>query len=138
MGSRNADRVPIRAREAKGRTVAMLAHGGWDVLSTCRQCGLTMRVDLKLIAYVAGPNTSLWNRKARCRRLLCGGVVEFFAQASGMTGHEKLIYDEREMERAPGWARKRLAEVAEQRAAAGGFTRQSGAPDKRRVLRLRR
>ena len=54
-----------------------------------------MRVDLKLIAEVAGPNTSLWNRKARCRRPLCGGVVEFYAQAPGMNGHEKLIRDDR-------------------------------------------
>jgi len=54
-----------------------------------------MQVDLRLIAYVSGPNTSLWNRRARCRRLLCTGSVSFHAKAPGMVSHDPLTIDER-------------------------------------------
>lgn len=103
MGQRNPDRVPIWQRQHLGRDVAAMATNGWDVLSVCRACGLQMRTDLKLIAYVSGPRTSLWNRNARCRRLLCTGVVEFHAKAPGMAWHERLVYDDREIERVPKW-----------------------------------
>jgi hypothetical protein len=105
MGQRNPDRVSIRQRYARARDVAEMAKAGWDVISVCRQCGLQMQVDLKLIAYVSGPRTSLWNRYARCRRLLCGGVVEFHAKAPGMAWHERLAFDEKEVDRAPAWLR---------------------------------
>lgn len=119
MGQRNPDRVPIAQRQHQGCDVAAMAKAGWDVLSECRRCGLIMQVDLQLIARVSGPRTSLWNRHARCRRLLCPGVVEFKAKAPGMGWHERLVYDEREILRAPGWAEKRLAELEARRLAAG-------------------
>ena len=95
MGHRNPDRVSIQQRYARGRTVADMAREHWEVISVCRTCGLMMLADLKLIAYVKGPNVSLWNRRARCRRLLCGGVVEFHAKAPGMPGHDRLVIDDR-------------------------------------------
>lgn len=95
MGYRNPDRVSIRERYARGKTVAEMARERWEVISVCRTCNLMMMVDLRLIAYVRGPNVSLWNRRARCRRLLCGGVVEFHAKAPGMLGHERLVIDDR-------------------------------------------
>lgn len=90
MGSRNPDRVPLSYRRRKCETVVDMIEQGWDVISTCRTCGLVMGVDLRTIAQVRGPAFSLWNRKSRCRRVGCGGVVEFQAKAPGMGYHERL------------------------------------------------
>jgi hypothetical protein len=86
-----------------------MARDRWDVISKCEKCGLMMQVDLKLIAFVSGPKVSLWNRKARCRRLLCQGVVRFHARAPGMATHEPLSIDERVRDDRPGWAERQLA-----------------------------
>lgn len=116
MGHRNPDRVPITYRRAQAQTVAQMIQQRWDVISRCRSCGLVMRVDLKVIAKVRGPRTSLWNRVARCKRIGCNGQVEFQAKAPGMTGHEVLwTYDEPDV---PGWAEKRLQEAERLRAEA--------------------
>ncbi|MES2034903.1 MAG: hypothetical protein V4466_12070 [Pseudomonadota bacterium] len=111
MGQRNPDRVSIRERYELGRDVAAMARARWDVISVCRACGLMMQVDLKLIAYVNGPRTSLWNRRARCRRIGCNGAVEFQARAPGMAWHEQLAIDPR-LPAEPGWAERRLAQAA--------------------------
>lgn len=107
MGAKNPDRIPIAARFGKCRTVADMAAQGWDVISLCRHCGLAMQVDLALIAQVAGPATLLWNRTARCRRLLCPGFVDFKARAPGMAWHETLQVDAREPDPVPAWLRGR-------------------------------
>jgi hypothetical protein len=52
-----------------------------------------MQVDLALIIQVKGPGVSLWNRKARCRRLACSGWVTFHAQTSARRGFEALTAD---------------------------------------------
>lgn len=70
-----------------------MAKARWDVISKCPACGLTMQVQLRVIAVVSGPTTSLWNRRAHCRRLLCRGQVEFWAKAPGMASHETLTAD---------------------------------------------
>jgi len=67
-----------------------MAAQRWDVISRCQSCGLIMTVDLATIGKVRGPAFSLWNRKSRCRRLGCSGIVEFQAKAPGMTVHERL------------------------------------------------
>ncbi len=90
MGHRNSDRVPIAYRRARCETVAQMRRDRWDVISKCEACGLIMRVDLALIIRVRGPAVSLWNRKARCRRLGCGGWVAFQARAPGMDLHDAL------------------------------------------------
>lgn len=90
MGSRNSDRIPIQMRRRKCETVADMAAQGWDVLSKCQACGLVMRVNLKMIAKVSGPATSLWNRKQRCRRVGCTGFIEFQGRAPDMHWHETL------------------------------------------------
>jgi hypothetical protein len=90
MGTRNPDRVPLAYRRARCETVADMIDQGWDVISRCRKCELLMAVDLQTIARLRGPATSLWCRKARCRRIGCGGVVEFQAKAPGMAWHEEL------------------------------------------------
>lgn len=116
MGQRNPDRIPLSDRYENGRDVAGMAKHGWDVISVCRVCALTMQVDLKLIAYVSGPRTSLWNRHPRCRRLHCTGRVEFRAKAPGMPWHSELAIDPR-MPAEPSWGQQRIAQVAAERAA---------------------
>jgi hypothetical protein len=54
-------------------------------MSFWRKCHLTMMVDLPLIAKVSGPNTVLWNRQARRKRIGCGGTVEFHAKPPELT-----------------------------------------------------
>ena len=82
MGLRNYDRWSPEEWRRTAETVAQMHKARWDVLSYCRACHLTMRVDLALVERVSGPHTVLWNRKARCRRIGCDGVVEFSWQAS--------------------------------------------------------
>ena len=92
MGKRNIDRISVRQwRELKHiETVADMLREGWDVVSRCGTCGLEMQAQLEIIALVSGPDTSLWNRKARCRRLLCQGNVRFYARPPGGQAHDEL------------------------------------------------
>lgn len=96
MGHKNADPVPLSYPRVRCETVADMQAQGWDVISKCRKCELTMHVDLDLIAWRTGSKTSLWNRTARCRRLYCTGVVDFMAKAPGMAWHEVLRADDGE------------------------------------------
>jgi hypothetical protein len=95
MGARNPDRIGVADRYRHGATVALMIANGWEVISVCRSCGLQMSVRLDWIARINGPQTRLWNRKARCRRLLCQGVTEFWGKAPGMTGHDPLTINDR-------------------------------------------
>ena len=90
MGHRNPDRIPLAYRRQRCETVEQMLRDNWDVISVCEKCGLIMQADLALIVRVKGPSVSLWNRKARCRRLGCQGWVEFQAKAPGMSFHEPL------------------------------------------------
>jgi len=96
MGSRNPDRISLRERYPNGATVALMRQNRWEVISHCSRCQLQMTVRLDWIALISGSGTSLWNRKARCRRLLCLGVTEFHAKAPGMAAFEPLRIDLRE------------------------------------------
>jgi hypothetical protein len=90
MGHRNADRVSIIERRSKCETVTRMIAQRWDVITRCLRCGLIIQADLALISRVSGPDTSLWNRRPRCRKLGCGGRVQFQAKAPGMLWHEAL------------------------------------------------
>ena len=90
MGSRNPDRVPLYYRRARCETAAQMIAQRWEVISHCRTCRLELRVDLKVIANVRGPDFVLWNRTSRCRKTTCRGVVDFMARAPGMGWHEPL------------------------------------------------
>lgn len=85
----------MRSRRDKFDSVESMLRNGWDVISCCQKCGLTMRVNLALIIRVSGPDVSLWNRKERCRRLGCTGWVAFQARAPDMVMHEVLSAPER-------------------------------------------
>jgi hypothetical protein len=67
-----------------------MRKAGWDVLSLGRACQLTMRVDLVLVERVSGPQAVLWNRQARCRRIGCDGVVEFWGKNPKITNYIRL------------------------------------------------
>ena len=90
MTGPNPDRVPLSVRRRKCETVRAMRDEHWDVLAKCDACGLVMRVDLKLIMRVRGPDVSLWNRRSRCRRVGCSGWMDFQARAPGMGWHEML------------------------------------------------
>lgn len=90
MGSRNPDRVSLAYRRRKCETVAQMLDQQWEVLARCAACGLLTHVDLKALCQVRGQAFSLWNRKSRCKRVGCGGVVAFQAKAPGMNWHEPL------------------------------------------------
>ena len=98
MGAKNLDRIPASAWRVKYPTVAELARDGIDVISSCSSCGLNMAVDLILVARVSGPSTSLWNRKAPCRRIGCSGFVEFRAKFRGTHIYQALAADDREVD----------------------------------------
>jgi hypothetical protein len=98
MGSKNLDRLPVAAWRMKYPTVAELARDRVDVISSCASCGLNMAVDLALVVRVSGASTSLWNRKAPCRRIGCSGFIEFRAKFRGTHIYQALAADDREME----------------------------------------
>lgn len=80
MGARNPDRFGPDDWRIKAETVAKMIEQGWDVMSKCPMCSLMMRVDLKLVARVSGPETSLWNKRLPCKRIGCTGLVWFMAK----------------------------------------------------------
>jgi hypothetical protein len=96
MGAKNLNRIPVDAWRLKYPTVAELARDHVEVISSCRQCGLNMPVDLGLVAKVSGPATSLWNRTARCKRIGCSGWVDFKAKFRGLNIYQTLAADDRE------------------------------------------
>jgi hypothetical protein len=94
MGSRNPDRVPLAYRRRKCETVRQMIEQHWEVSSRCCVCRMELRVDLRAIACVRGPDFSLWNRSSRCKGLHCRGVVNFYAKAPGM-GWPEPLWEER-------------------------------------------
>jgi hypothetical protein len=91
MGFRNYDRWSAVEWRRTAETVEQMRRAGWDVVSYCRTCHLTMTVDLDVIATLRGPQTVLWNRQARCRRIGCGGTVEFRGKNPKITRYLRLI-----------------------------------------------
>jgi hypothetical protein len=90
MGARNPDRIPIEQWRSGYETVAQMQRANWRIIARCRTCHLDMQVDLDLIAWRSGPKTSLWNRTARCRRLKCDGLVDFWAAIPRAGGFHQL------------------------------------------------
>lgn len=104
MGARNADRIPNSAFHGQASTVALLRANRWEVISHCYTCQLMMVVDLALVEMVSGPDVSLWNRKARCKRIGCPGHVQFEAKRPGRTIYEPMTVDLGPQERErPKW-----------------------------------
>lgn len=95
MGRKNPDRVSIQDMYRSGKTVVHMIQQRWEVISIFQECRLQMLVRLDWIARISGPDTSLWNRRAKCRRLLCKGVTTFHAKAPGMTVYGDLTINER-------------------------------------------
>ena len=91
MGFRNYDRWSAEDWRRTAETVAQMRRAGWDVISYCRTCHLTMKVDLAVIEALRGPQTVVWNRQAQCRRIGCDGVVEFRGKNPKITTHIRLV-----------------------------------------------
>lgn len=94
MGKRNIDRYSIQERYHQGRTVGDMLGNRWEVMSKCYACQLEMVTSLPMIIKLRGPNVRLWNRKERCRRLFCNGVVHFWGKAPGMVCYAPLEIDD--------------------------------------------
>ena len=90
MGAKNLDRIPAAAWRQRIETVADFARAHIEVITDCPKCGLQMVVDLALVARVSGPETSLWNRKPRCRKLGCGARASLKAKLPGKGYYEAL------------------------------------------------
>jgi hypothetical protein len=81
MGHRNPDRISIVERRSGSETVEEMAARRWAVRAVCHTCRLVLDVDLYLVGSVTGPQTSLWDRDAKCRRHGCKGRMVFEAKA---------------------------------------------------------
>jgi hypothetical protein len=105
MGHRNPDRISIVERRPGCETVEAMIVRRWVVRAFCQTCRLEMDVDLFRIASEKGPETSLWDRDAACRRSHCRGRMVFQAKAPGMVSFERLAGHP--MKREPAWKRGR-------------------------------
>jgi hypothetical protein len=90
MGTKKPDLVPMEIWRGGCETVQQMADQGWDVVSQCKVCRLEMAVRLDWIMRISGPDTSLWNRTARCRRRLCQGEARFLGRPPGCFDYRPL------------------------------------------------
>lgn len=90
MGVKHPDRIAIHEWRFGAETVAQMLAKKWDVISHCPKCGLIMSTNLPLLIKLKGPDLSLWNLRAPCRRLGCQGKVEFQGRPPGRSYHETL------------------------------------------------
>lgn len=75
MGTKSPENIPAVEWRRLAETVGeMIAHR-WEVRSYCPACHTYLETELRFIVQTTGPDTSLWNRQARCRRRLHGGAV---------------------------------------------------------------
>jgi hypothetical protein len=80
MGFKKPERRTAEYWRGHAETVTQMVQQHWDVTTECAVCRLAMRVDLALVAKVARPDVSLWNRRQPCRRLGCEGFVTFYGR----------------------------------------------------------
>lgn len=73
------------------QTVGAMAAEGVAVRAWCRSCGLVLEVSPAMLAAYHGPDFSLVNRLARCRKVGCSGEVFFLAHGHGR--FEPLLLD---------------------------------------------
>jgi hypothetical protein len=90
MGRTNLDRLSVRDFRWTCDTVTQMRERNWEVIGHCEACGLQMLVSLRVVAATRGPKFSLWNRKVRCKRLLCAGWMRLKARMPGKDWHEAL------------------------------------------------
>lgn len=90
MGARNPDRQHISVWRAQAETIGQMEAAGWSVVSVCESCGLSMDVHLHDMIRLKGPQVSLWNRRAPCRRRGCRGFVRFQGRPPRVTRYQDL------------------------------------------------
>lgn len=113
MGSRNIDRIPIGARRRNAESVGAMLAGGWEVEAWCGVCGIKLRVELAGIVAAKGASYSLWDRRARCRRVGCQGRVRFHGRPPGAPGFSPLVSrkpDPDGLEASPDWLARNRGE----------------------------
>lgn len=83
MGARNIDRITASGWRQKCEFVWEMIAEAWRVEAYCPLCFDRRRVDLVELARRRGPEFSLWNVRAPCRRDRirgCRGEVVFMAR----------------------------------------------------------
>jgi len=91
MGRRNYEHWTARDWRAAGGTIEAMRLQGWSVVAVCGACDLVMAVNLDHLVKLCGPELSLWNRRARCRRARCQGAVRFYGKPLQLYDHIVLI-----------------------------------------------
>lgn len=99
------ERRPPTWWRGQAETADQMLAKHWDVTSRCSTCHLVMRTNLAVITMVSGGETSLWNRRQRCRRMHCVGFVTFSARPPELMQPFALMSAWPE-DREPGWWRK--------------------------------
>ncbi|UTP38665.1 hypothetical protein M9M90_15750 [Phenylobacterium sp. LH3H17] len=90
MGTKNIDRLPFEGFRRNAETVAQMQAAGWSVIAKCDTCRVALDVNLAFIAKASGPDTSLWNRRQRCKVVGCSGWVDFLGRHPRRASHEPL------------------------------------------------
>ena len=90
MGSFNRDLAVSPPSPAGALTLGQMADAGWEMVARCRRCGVVLTVDLKALVKLHGADAIWWGRRARCRVVQCGGVVEVGARAWRMGSWQSL------------------------------------------------
>lgn len=98
MGARHVDNIPIAAAWPQTDRVVVMLELDWKVMSTCRRCGLQLHVDLRTVIKTNGPDFSLWNAKAKCRKVGCSGYADYAGMPPRGTLYRPLIVDRKERE----------------------------------------
>lgn len=89
-------------------TVERMAKAGWGLRTRCDKCRLELNLSWRVVIMVLGPNYSLWNRKARCRKVMCSGHTIFLgrhhprAHWEALTASDKPVYRPTFFERQHG------------------------------------
>jgi hypothetical protein len=87
MGFRKPENWKPEDWRATAETVGAMRKAHWDIIAHCLSCHLTLRVDTAVIIQLRGPNVSLWNKQAPCKKVGCKGSMEFQGRPPQLSRH---------------------------------------------------
>jgi len=70
---------------ARTMTASQFRRDHWILMTRCRRCHLDCWVDLDVLIRLSGPETRLWNARARCRRYGCPSKMIFLCTPPGQS-----------------------------------------------------
>lgn len=95
MSTKHPDQISMHRWRDNAETAGEMWAKNWDVLAICGHCQLHMHVNLVVTIAVKGPAFRLWNKKARCKRMLCPGWMAFHGRPPGASQHRPLSAPDR-------------------------------------------